>query len=198
MVARSWFILREIQQSFDILDVSGPASGSLHSHEIFARDDRRLGLFERNAQGTAVHDVKIKGLLNEQIQGKSWAVWMPEGKDGHVLLVPPGLADLWIGKGPEGHRRTRLKSQVLKDHQGSFQIAWFQLDDEVEVESCAEVAVKHYGDSADHKIPDARALQRRKNPFDATTHADSVSRRYRRRPLQGWGFGAVNSATSSL
>ena len=174
-VARSWFILREIQQSFDVLNVSGPASGSLHGHEIFARDDRRLDLFKRNAQGTAVNGVKIKGFLNEQIQGKSWAVWMPERKDGHVLLAPPGLAELRISKGPERHRHTRLKSQALEDGQGPFQIVWFQLDDEVEVKSCAEIAVEHYGDPADHEVPDARSLQWRKNPFDASPHADSVS-----------------------
>ena len=124
-----------------------------------------------------IYVVKIEGLLNKQIQGESRVAWMPEREDGHVLLSTPGLTGLRIGEGPQRQGYLRLKPEISKHGQGPLQIVWFQLDDEVEIESRAKMTVKNYGDSTDDEIANTRLLQRSENPFDASTHDDSVPRR---------------------
>jgi hypothetical protein len=174
---RSWLILREVHQGLDIFKIPGSTCGPLHIDEVFTRYNDGLHLLKWNPQSPLVYGIKVKRLLNKKIQGKPRMIRMPEREDGHVFLAAPGFASLRIGKGSKGHRHPWLKSETLENGQRSFQIVGFQLDDEVEIESRAEISMQNDGNSTDHEISDIGPFQRLKNPFDTSSHGDSVPRR---------------------
>jgi hypothetical protein len=133
-----------------------------------------------DSRSTTIARVQEKGEVHwrfdEQIDLAQRIVRIDERKHLHVLVANPASARIGVGEVERRDGNPRHEPDLFEGEDGPGRLLGREIDNQVDVDRQASVAVENGGDTTDHDVPDAGVVQRRKDRFEQG-HARTIARR---------------------